>query len=167
MSINAQTLTADCAGGYLSPAGCRFFIRQISAHSIGGGSDITGHPLPPSFDVTMEVSLLDPPKYLVPDSHDPGTPGDTRVFVAVNQPKTTAQILALAVLKGEPCGRELVDCLIEQGIIDIEAEVVRKARAEERMAVAREIEQEPLSRLFDDGGRVWRDAAHFIRRGIQ
>jgi hypothetical protein len=90
-----------------------------------------------------------------------------QVLVAVNQPKTTAQILALAVLKGEPCGRELVDCLIEQGIVDIEAEVVRKARAEERMAVAREIEQEPLSRLFDDGGRVWRDAAHFIRRGIQ
>lgn len=45
-------------------------------------------------------------------------------FVFAKYPLTTAQVLAIAVLKGEPCGRELVDCLIESGTIVPDGEVV-------------------------------------------
>lgn len=62
-------------------------------------------------------------------------------LVAVPVPRTNLQTLALAVLKGEPCGRELIDEMIGLGVIDPEAEVVMKARADERERVARQFDQ--------------------------
>lgn len=39
-------------------------------------------------------------------------------YVFAKYPLTTAQVLAIAVLKGEPCGRELADELIGTGVVD-------------------------------------------------
>lgn len=51
-------------------------------------------------------------------------------FLAVPVPETTAEHLAAAVLMKKPCGRELVDCLIENGVIDVDGEFAAKMKAD-------------------------------------
>ena len=70
-------------------------------------------------------------------------------YVFAEYPLDTAKSLAVAVIKGEPCGRELVDCLIESGVVDPESEALRHARLETLDAV-----KQVLLKCVDDEAAV-------------
>lgn len=56
------------------------------------------------------------------------TDGPSKTFVAVPLPHTTAEHLAYSVFTGQNCGPQLVDCLLEMGVFDIEGEFAKKVR---------------------------------------
>jgi hypothetical protein len=86
-------------------------------------------------NAVLVIDALHPLKPVDRQTIPAGTLRTSSVYVAAPEPKTTAQTLALAVLMGEPCGRQLVDCLIEEGVVDVEGEFAAKVKAETLAAV--------------------------------
>jgi hypothetical protein len=86
-------------------------------------------------------------------------------YIFVKYPATTPQWLAVAVIKGEPCGRELVDCLIEEGVVDPESALAEKVKADTlekvRGALQKLISDETVTRMGVDQ-QSWIDAGHRI-----
>ncbi len=119
--------------------GCHFVVTVIGAPRRDIGHDLyTGNEFRVERGygpVTVEWVGGDSPKMI--DSGSVGfLPGSVRdktsAFLAVPVPQTTAEHLAAAVLMKKPCGRELVDCLIEADTLDIDGEFAAKVRQSER-----------------------------------
>ncbi len=85
------------------------------------------------------------------------TDGPSKTFVAVPLPHTTAEHLAYSVFTGQNCGPQLVDCLLEMDVFDIEGEFAKKVRKDTIDEVLRIIyatEKYPCSYTRQDDGEM-------------
>jgi hypothetical protein len=123
----ALNTSATFTGGDVDITGVRFHVDS-------GRMMLSGTPGGLYHGVVANAILMlsdGQPIRLIPRSETPiGRLRMAPVYVAVPAPRTTAETLAVAVMCGEPCGRQLVDCLIEEGVVDPESALAEKVKAD-------------------------------------
>ena len=119
--------------------GCQFVVTEIGKQSFVDIADydsgVEYGPVRVARGVPdMKVSWVggEPPHDLfrVRPLTEIGRLATDNKFLAVPVPQTTVEQLAAAVLMKEPAGQHLVDCLMEQGVIDINHEIEAKLKAD-------------------------------------
>ncbi len=115
--------------------GCHWVVTAVDATRFDVGHDLyTGNEFRVERGygpVTVEWAGGESPRDVLSSPAEiGGLLPSTRKFLAVPVPETTAEHLAAAVLMKNPCGRELVDCLIEADTLDIDGEFAAKVKAE-------------------------------------